>query len=175
MMEQETHPFTSRKKLPHEIPHWIDPSAETYFITVNSLPRGTDQLTTASAAHALLQSAAYRHESNQWFIHLFLLMPDHIHALLSFPAHTKGIQHVIKSWKAWTAKHLHLEWQRNFFEHRLRAGESASEKFHYILRNPVRANLANTPDQWPWLLWSDPRGGVLQQGWGTTARAFSAR
>ena len=174
-MEQETHPFTSRKKLPHEIPIWIDPSSEAYFITVNSLPRGTNQLCAEATAASLLQSAVYRHESNHWFIHLWLLMPDHIHALLSFPKQTKGIQHVIKSWKAWTAKHLHIEWQRDFFEHRLRAGESASEKFHYILANPVRAGLATSSKEWPWLLWSDPRGGVLQQGWGTNARAFSAR
>lgn len=174
-MEQETHPFTSRKKLAHEIPHSIDPSAETYFITVNSLPRGTDQLCAEATAPSLLQSAAYRHQSTQWFNHLFLLMPDHIHALLSFPAHTQGIQHVIKSWKAWTAKHLHIEWQCDFFEHRLRHDKSATEQFHYILSNPVRTNLANTPEQWPWLLWSDPRGGDLQQGWGAAARAFSAR
>ena len=25
------------------------------------------------------------------------------------------------------------------------------------------------------VIWSYPRGGVLQQGWGTNARAFSAR
>ena len=175
MMEQETHPFASRKKLPHEVPIWIDPSAETYFITINSLPRGTNQLTTASAAPALLQSAAFRHESVQWFIHLFLLMPDHIHALLSFPKNTNGIQQTIKAWKSWTAKQLHIEWQRDFFEHRLRAGESASEKFHYILANPVRAGLAASSKEWPWLLWSDPRGGDLQQGWGTASRTFSVR
>jgi REP element-mobilizing transposase RayT len=168
-------PIRSRRTLPHEIPTWIDPSAEVYFITVNSLPRRVNRLCTAATAPGLLQSAAYRHESNQWFIHLFLLMPDHIHALLSFPKQTKGIQHVIKSWKAWTAKHLHIEWQRDFFEHRLRAEESATDKFNYILANAVRAGHVDNAVAWPWLLWSDPRGGDLQQGWGTASRAFSRR
>ena len=168
-------PLPSRRTLPHEIPAWIDPSSEVYFITINSLPRRMNQLCTAATAPSLLQSAAYRHESNQWFIHIFLLMPDHMHALLSFPKQTKGIQQAIKSWKAWTAKNLNIKWQRDFFEHRLRADESASEKFHYILANPVRAGLATSADEWPWLLWSDPRGGNLQQGWGPNARAFSVK
>ena len=154
---------------------WIDPSAEVYFITVNSLPRRANQLCTDATGPDLLQSAAFRHGSVHWFIHLFLLMPDHIHALLSFPKQTKGIQHAIKSWKAWAAKQLNIQWQRNFFEHRLRAGESATEKFRYILANPVRAGLADDAAAWPWLLWSDPRGGDLQQGWGPNARVFSAR
>jgi putative transposase len=136
-------PLPSRRKLPHEIPVWIDPSSEVYFITINSLPRGTNQLCTEATSKALLQSAAFRHESGNWFIYLFLLMPDHIHALLSFPAHTSGIQHTIKSWKSWTAKNLGIEWQRDFFEHRLRADESATEKFHYIIANPVRAALVD--------------------------------
>ena len=168
-------PLPSRRTLPHEIPVWIDPSAEVYFITVNSLPRRANQLCTEATGPNLLQSAVFRHESDQWFIHLFLLMPDHMHALLSFPKQTRGIQHVIKSWKAWTAKDLHIEWQRDFFEHRLRAEESATEKFNYILANPVRAGLVNNAAAWPWLLWSDPRGGDLQQGWGKASRALSAR
>jgi putative transposase len=154
---------------------WIDPSAEVYFVTINSLPRQTNQLSTDVIAPALLQSASFRHESRQWFIHLFLLMPDHIHTLLSFPRQTKGIQHTVKSWKGWTAKHLCIGWQRNFFEHRLRADESATEKFSYILANPVRAGLVDDAAAWPWLLWSDPRGGTLQRGWGPDARAFSVR
>ena len=154
---------------------WIDPSAEVYFVTVNSLPRRVNQLCTDTTGPDLLKSAAFRHESVQWFIHLFLAMPDHVHALLSFPAETVGIQQTIKAWKSWTAKHLNIQWQRNFFEHRLRAGESAAEKFHYILANPVRVGLARTSEEWPWLLWSDPRGGDLQQSWGYNARAFSVR
>ena len=168
-------PPPSRKKLPHEIPLWIDPSSEVYFITINSLPRGRNQLCTGTTASALLHSAAYRHDSNQWFIHLFLLMPDHLHALLSFPRQTNGIQHVIKNWKAWTAKHLRIKWQRDFFEHRLRQEESASEKFYYIITNPVRAGISESEETWPWLVWSDPRGGPLRQGWGPAAQTFSAR
>jgi putative transposase len=175
MSNPEPPPLPARKKLPHDVPRWIDPSAEIYFITINSLPRGTNQLAATSTAHDLLQSAAHRHHAAKWFIHLFLLMRDHIRALLSFPQQGSGLQQTIKSWKSWTAKSLRIQWQRDFFEHRLRQNESASEKFHYILANPVRAGLTETPTEWPWLLWSDPRGGSLHQGWSYKSRDFPIR
>jgi hypothetical protein len=75
-------------------------------------------------------------------------MPDHIHFLLSFPR-DKPIQTVVSKWKEWTAKTLHIEWQRDFFEHRLRKEESYREKADYIMLNPVRASLVERVEDWP--------------------------
>jgi hypothetical protein len=36
--------FGPRKGLPHEIPLWVDPRKEIYFITVNCRPRFRNQL-----------------------------------------------------------------------------------------------------------------------------------
>jgi hypothetical protein len=36
-------------------------------------------------------------------------------------------------WKRWTARQMGIEWQRDFFEHRLRSDESLREKTDYIL------------------------------------------
>jgi hypothetical protein len=41
-----------------------------------------------------------------------------------------------------TAKIAGIQWQRNFFDHRLRHNESKAEKYDYICQNPVRAGLA---------------------------------
>ena len=67
-------------------------------------------------------------------------MPDHLHALLSFP-HDLRMKSVISKWKEYTAKHVGIHWQRDFFDHRLRSDESFDEKAHYICTNPVRENL----------------------------------
>ena len=75
-------------------------------------------------------------------------MPDHVHALLSFPPSTKPLALVIRKWKEWTAKTIGIQWQRDFFEHRLRAEESRREKADYILENPVRAGLVLHPGDW---------------------------
>ena len=46
----------TRKTLPHEIPLWLDPSKEDYYITICCLKRGRNQLVTPTIAPALLQT-----------------------------------------------------------------------------------------------------------------------
>ena len=78
-------PIPSRKSLPHEIPLWVDPQREIYFITINCQVRGTNQLATDNISTALFETIRHRQEQGLWWPHVFLLMPDHLHALLSFP------------------------------------------------------------------------------------------
>jgi putative transposase len=40
-------------------------------------------------------------------------------------------------------------WQRRFFDHVIRNGESYSEKWNYVRENPVRASLVANADDWP--------------------------
>jgi REP element-mobilizing transposase RayT len=47
-------------------------------------------------------------------------------------------------------------WQRSFFDHCIRTGESEAEIIEYIRANPVRAGLVRHPDDWAWtgsVLW----------------------
>src|SRR5438477_7255935 len=85
----------------------------------------------------LFETVRHRQEKFLWWPYLFLLMPDHLHALLSFTASGKSLKLVVSKWKEWTAKVLGIVWQRDFFEHRLRHDESRREKADYILQNPV--------------------------------------
>ena len=89
-------------------------------------------------------------------MHLALLMPDHVHLLVSFPQTDKRIQTVVSKWKEWTTKTLKINWQRDFFEHRLRKEESPREKADYILLNPVRAGLAESAEDWPYIFIDRP-------------------
>ena len=50
------------------------------------------------------------------------------------------------------ARKVGIEWQRNFFDHRLRHDESETEKYDYILQNPVRTGLICEGDQWAYIL-----------------------
>ena len=154
-----------REKLPHEVPHWVDSGREIYFITVNCRIRGKNQLCSPETSDALIKSAIHQHRNRKWFLHHFLLMPDHLHALLSFPLSQNQIQRTMSSWKSWTAKQCGIQWQRDFFEHRLRGTEAIAEKSLYIRNNPVRAGLADSVELWPWLLWSSPFGDEIFQGW----------
>jgi putative transposase len=140
---------TGRQTLPHDIPLWVTPEREIYFITINCAERGTDQLTRPEVAGELFASIRFRTGRQEWFPHLVLLMPDHLHGLFQFPGTTKPFRDTITNWKRWTARQLGIRWQRDFFEHRLRGEEPWRQKADYILENPVRAGLASKPEEWP--------------------------
>jgi len=89
-----------------------------------------------------------------WYPHLFLLMPDHCHALISFPI-DRPIRRTISDWKHWTSVNHGIGWQRDFFDHRLRGDEAFTEKASYIANNPVRAGLISSPEEWPYV-WRAP-------------------
>jgi putative transposase len=144
-----------RKTLPHEIPTWIDPQREIYFITINCEDRSRNQLALADVSGPLFETVRHRQEKLLWWPYVFLLMPDHVHALLSFPPSGKPLRGVISKWKEWTAKELGIVWQSDFFEHRLRQDESRREKADYILQNPVRQKLVVRPEQWPFVYFGD--------------------
>ena len=141
-----------RKHLPHNVPLGIDPSKEVYFLTINCRKRGINFLAHQGVAASIFETAICRQERRLWFVHLLLVMPDHIHALVSFPPFAIRLQQVVSDWKRWTARQLGIEWQSDFFEHRLRTDESAREKADYILANPVRAGLVTRPEDWPHVL-----------------------
>ncbi len=107
-----------------------------------------------STAEVVFESVAFRQNRGDWFIHLLLLMPDHLHALVSFPR-DRDMKHVVSQWKEITAKKTGVTWQRDYFDHRLRNDESYLEKAHYIRMNPVRKGLIAANEVWPFQ-WGPP-------------------
>jgi REP element-mobilizing transposase RayT len=144
-----------QRHLPHDIPFWVDSSREIYFITINCRERPHNQLTLPAVAEKLFETVRHRQEQFLWWPYLFLLMPDHLHALLSFPPSDKPIRLVISKWKEWTAKTADVHWQDDFFEHRLRHDESRRQKADYILENPVRKGLVSRAEDWPFVFFGD--------------------
>jgi putative transposase len=41
-------------------------------------------------------------------------------------------------------------WQRGFFDHLLRSEESYAQKWDYVRENPVRAQLVERVEDWPY-------------------------
>jgi REP element-mobilizing transposase RayT len=120
-----------------------------FFITVCCRERGGNHLCLPPVAAAVFESVSFRIQRGDWFVHLLLLMPDHLHALISFPR-DQEIKTVVAQWKEILAKRARIPWQRDFFDHRLRTQESYDEKASYIRMNPVRKGLVPAPEQWPW-------------------------
>jgi putative transposase len=160
----ETRPqarFVPRKQLPHDVPSWV-PAGSLYFVTIHCRQRTAAQLTLPAVAEILIQSVIHYHSAGRWFARLFLLMPDHAHALVAFPA-GEAMRSVVSDWKRFTARQTGVRWQRDFFDHRIRPGENWELKAAYIRENPVRARLVAGSAEWPWFVEALP-GGSLQIG-----------
>lgn len=137
-----------RKSLDHTTPLWVRPDEAVFFITINCQSRSTNQLCLPDIATPLLDTVRFRHQHGTWWVHVCLLMPDHLHALLSFP-NEADMASTVTAWKHYAATHLGLHWQRGFFDHRLRREEGLREKADYILQNPVRKGLVKCAEDWP--------------------------
>jgi hypothetical protein len=70
-------------------------------------------LTDALLATTLLKSAEFYDSKFRWHIALFLLMPDHVHALLAFQR-DGSMSRIIGDWKHFHARKNRIEWQRAF-------------------------------------------------------------
>jgi putative transposase len=145
------HDAVGRRALPHDPPHFIGTSDAVFFITVCCHRKGLNQLCHPPIAETIFASARFYWERGLWGLPLLLLMPDHLHMLATF-GEKAGMKRVIRNWKRYLSNHACIEWQRDFFDHRLRDDESYDEKANYILNNPVRAGLVTRFEDWPYQL-----------------------
>jgi REP element-mobilizing transposase RayT len=142
------------QRLHHTVPDWVEPGA-LFHIRV-ALDREKEQraLTNPTLAQAVLDSARLYQAKQRWHITLFVLMPDHLHALLLF-ARDQSMSNVIGDWKRFHAHNNRVTWQEGYFDHRLRAderGEQLSAKINYMRQNPVAAGLCDKAEDWPWII-----------------------
>jgi putative transposase len=122
-------------------------------------------LTDPALAHGLLESVRIYHANGRWWCRLFLLMPDHLHALLAFP-HSSSMSATIRQWKAFHARINHVEWQDGYFDHRIRNEAELDLKSEYIRQNPVAKGLCSLPTGWPWMVEAKDLPGIVRKSGG---------
>ena len=90
------------------------------------------------------------------FVGRYVLIPDHIHLFVKFSGEETDVSMWIKSLKNSLSKKFRemgivaLHWQKDFFDHVLRSGESYSEKWLYMVENSIRAGLVKEWKDWPY-------------------------
>jgi putative transposase len=141
-------------RLAPQTPVWVE-TGSTYHIRMSVELDHSRRLTDSKIGPALIDSARFYHEHQIWNCRLFLLMPDHIHALLAFPC-DKEMGVIIAAWKGYQSKRHGIRWQDNFFGHRIRQHHELDEKAAYIRLNPVRKNLCAQQGAWPWVISCNP-------------------
>lgn len=96
------------------------------------------------------------HDAGRAYSHAFVLMPDHLHWLISLPA-GNSLTNLMRSVKTFTARRLNQRtvhrggqiWQRGFHDRALRREEDLRQAGRYVVANPLRAGLVATIGEYP--------------------------
>jgi len=131
-----------------------------YFVTACTCDRKTG-LQTEPVRSLKRQSVIQSDQRQDTETIAFTVMPDHVHWLFRLGLRL-SLGRVVARFKSQTRASLAgvgAEWQRDFFEHRLRATESSEDYARYIYLNPYRAALVSAGN---WQGWWTPDSEKLR-------------
>jgi len=94
------------------------------------------------------------HAACGFFIHAYCVMPDHIHILAVGASESSNLVKLVEAFKQETAAEFMRRmnrplWQFKYYDHILRARDSADRVAWYIWLNPVRKGLCTNPADFP--------------------------
>jgi putative transposase len=122
----------------------------TYLVTAVTAERRSLFQVTATA-ELLERTILDYHKQGRFLLHAFVIMPDHIHALIT-PAPSisleKAMQY-IKGGFSFRLKSKFDVWMRSFNESQIMSEERFINCVRYIQENPVRRGLVETPEAYP--------------------------
>lgn len=105
-----------------------------------------------TTAQLLIKTLAHYRDQGKFLLHEFVIMPDHVHALLT-PAREISLERAmqfIKGGFSYRLKSRPPVWQASFTNHRVRGVEDYEGHREYIRMDPVRARLAERAEQYPY-------------------------
>jgi REP element-mobilizing transposase RayT len=160
-----------------------------YFVTLVTAKR-IPWLAPRSARAAMIETWRNWHSEADGSILAATVMPDHVHVLFTLGARL-DLGRCVSRWKSRARKRAGYpgEWQRDFWEHRVRSDEPWEDYGLYIFLNPYRAHLLPGDVAWcgtwlpnpgqfrfcsslgakgepprEWLNWSDEKFSCLATG-----------
>jgi putative transposase len=122
----------------------------TFFITTQTHNRRTLFQVTATA-DLLMETLQHYRRQGHYKLHAFVVMPDHIHLLLTPQVIT--LERAIQLIKGGFSRKLGSKlptWQRGFTDRRMRDRADFLTHRDYIHHNPVRAHLCQQPEDYPY-------------------------
>ncbi len=136
----------------HVAPSQITAAHRTFFVTTSIQDKRSLLQSSRSAELFVNVLNGYR-EQGKFALHEFVVMPDHVHLLLTV-GNDISIERAVQFFKGGFAyragKELGFQapvWQKGFSEIRVLDETSYEKLSAYIRNNPVRARLAPTPDE----------------------------
>jgi putative transposase len=105
-----------------------------------------------AVARLLIETLAHYRDERKFLLHEFVIMPDHVHALLTPGAEIslERAMQFIKGGFSYRLKSRPPVWQASFTNHRVRDWEDYEHHREYLRMNPVRARLAARAEAYPY-------------------------
>jgi putative transposase len=123
-------------------------------VTLCSKDRKPD-LTAPTISGSILLGLRRLQTDGDYDLHCATSMPDHVHLLFTLKERL-SLGQVVGKFKATTKAALQtqqLEWQQNYFDHRLREHIPMEDFARYIFLNPYNKGLTPYDQNWPmWIL-----------------------
>jgi putative transposase len=122
----------------------------TFFVTTATAAR-LPIFRRDATANLLIETLARYRDEGKYLLHEFVIMPDHIHLLLT-PSEEISLERAVQFIKGGFSFRLrrgHV-WQQSFTDHRVRDVKDYERHREYIRLNPVQACLSVTPESYPY-------------------------
>ena len=131
-------------------PYYLGP--RSYFLTICTSQRR--KLFHDQRLVELLVNELAQFRSQGFSIYAYCFMPDHCHVLAVAMTDTPDLANAVRAFKGASAAHVRALgirnlWQRDYYDHILRSGESFDAAAAYIFENPLRSGLASDAHDWP--------------------------
>jgi putative transposase len=127
----------------------------TYFVTTKTW-QNRPLFRVSEVALILAEQIVHYRNEGVYLLHAFVIMPDHIHMLLT-PDASMSLERAMQYIKGGSSHRIHAVrrhkmsiWQPGFHDWTVRDEEDFRTRVSYIHLNPVRAHLADCPEDWPY-------------------------
>ena len=126
----------------------------TYFVTTDAWQKRS-VFQVREIAEIVVSRLSECRNKGDYLLHEFVLMPNHLHLMLT-PGKSTTLERAMQLIKGGSSRVIHKQrghnmkvWQPGFHEGTIRDSQDYLTKMSYIHMNPVRAGLAERPEQWP--------------------------
>lgn len=127
----------------------------SYFVTTKCW-QGRSIFQVTETTEIMLGSILDYRDSGAYLLHEFVIMPDHLHLLLT-PGPEASLEKAVQLIKGGSSHRIHKQrggkvevWQVGFYDWTIRDAQDWQTKVQYIRLNPVRARLVERPEEWPY-------------------------
>jgi putative transposase len=102
----------------------------------------------------LFLDTLYHYRGSAYLLHEFVIMPDHIHLLITpLTSLVKAVQFIKGGFSYRVKKELGSSmeiWQKGFQDHRIRDAEDYRIHVIYVRENPIRKSLCHRAEDYPY-------------------------